>query len=295
MMDKIPLLLEVLPYIQNFRDKTFVIKLGGNVISDEERLLSLSKDISILYNLGIKIVLVHGGAKQVDEHLNKISHEPEKIDGRRITDKKAIDVAKMIYGGKLNSEITASLMSVGVSSIGLKGCDGGTVMAEKRDIVNICDDENGVAKEVDFGYVGDITEINPDLLTMLLDNGYLPVISCLATDDDGTILNVNADTIAKEIAVAIDSEKMILLTDVPGVLEDKDNPSSIISYMTIEEAEEVYRSSKISGGMIPKLQNCINAVKEGVNQVHIIEGIKEHTLLAELFTNQGIGTMIEGK
>lgn len=292
-MDKIPLLLEVLPYIQSFKDKTFVIKIGGSVIDDEENLMSLCKDISVLYNIGIKVVLVHGGAVQADRYLEKIDHKVQKIAGRRITDEICLDAAKMVYGGKLNSEITSTFASIDVPSVGLKGGDGGTVLVEKREPKEMVDPDDGRRKEVDFGYVGDIVGIDTHLIEILLKDGFLPVISSLAVDKEGGVLNVNADTIAKELAGALRAEKLIILTDVPGVLEDEKNPTTVISYLTISKVKELFENGAVSGGMRPKLHNCMSAVDDGVNRVHIIDGTREHSLLVELFTNQGIGTMIE--
>ncbi|MGM0509887.1 MAG: acetylglutamate kinase [Thermoplasmatota archaeon] len=292
-MKRVPFLLEFLPYIQQFRGKTFVLKIGGSVLKDKEVIGALAKDISLLYNVGITIILIHGGGPQADEMLGRLNHRSDKIAGRRITDEETLEVTKMVYGGKVNIELTAALQGCKTRAVGFSGVSCNTVCAKKRDLTVIKDPETGEEKEVDFGHVGDITQINLDLVNDLVKEHIIPVIACLGVDDDGSILNINADTISQKIAETIEAEKLIYITNVPGILEEKDDPSTIIPYLDLEGAEAVLKSGKITDGMLPKLQNAINAVEKGVDRIHLIDGNMDHSLLVEVFTNQGCGTMIE--
>ncbi len=292
-MERVAFLLEFLPYIQRFRNHTFVIKIGGAVLQDGKVLHGLAGDISVLYNIGIRLIVVHGGGPQADVLLGRLNHEPEKIAGRRITDSETLEVTKMVYGGKMNMEITAALQRANTRAVGISGVSGGTVLAVKREPTLVKDPDTGMEKKVDFGYVGDITRVDLELVNTLVSHDYIPVIACMGVDGDGNILNINADTIAQEIATSAKAEKLIYVTDVQGVLEDKDEPSTVISYLDLAGARELLEDGRVSGGMRPKLLNCISAVEGGVERVHVIDGTAEHGLLMEIFTNQGCGTLME--
>ncbi len=293
MMERIPFLLEFLPYIQKFRGKTFVIKIGGAVLEDSEIFNGLARDISVLYNIGIKIIIIHGGGPQADDLLVRLDHRPEKIGGRRITDEECLEVTKMVYGGKMNMEITAALQRSKTQAVGFSGVSCDTVYAKKRGITTMEDPDTGEVKKVDFGYVGDIVRVNMELINNMVYKHYIPVIACLGIDEEGTILNINADTVAAEIGKGVNAEKLIYVTNVHGILDKKDVPTSVISYLDLKGAKELLEEGKITGGMLPKLHNSISAIENGVKRVHIIDGNMEHSLLVELFTNQGCGTLME--
>ncbi len=292
-MERVRFLLEFLPYIQKFRGRTFVIKIGGSVLEDEKVLHKIAKDISVLYNIGIKIILIHGGGPQADDLLNRLNHKPNKIAGRRITDDETLEVTKMVYGGKINIEITAALQRYKTKAIGFSGVSCNTVYAKRRDITTIMDPDTGRSEDIDFGYVGDIVDVNLELLNSMINQHYIPVIACLGIDKEGTILNINADTIAQEIGKKVGAEKLIYVTNVHGILEKKDDPTTVISYLDLKSAKELLEEGKITGGMMPKLHNCISAIENDVKRVHIIDGNLEHSLLIEVFTNQGCGTLME--
>jgi len=292
-VNRIPYLLEFLPYIQQLRGKMIVVKIGGGVLKDAGNMIKLAKDISVLYNIGIKIILVHGGGPQADDLMEKLSLVPKKIAGRRITDEDTIEVAKMVYGGKINMELTAALQRYKTQAVGFSGVSCGTVLAKKRDLTSIKTPQMEEPTTVDFGYVGDIIKIDVGLINNLMKEHIIPVISCLGVDEEGTILNINADTIAKEIGIYLGAEKMIFVTNVPGILEDNEDNSTIIPYLDLDDAKELLKNSNVTGGMLPKLQNGVYAIEGGVKRVHIIDGTMKHSLLVEMFTNEGCGTMIE--
>lgn len=290
--EKLNLLREALPYIQKFKGKIFVVKFSGKVTEDADNLASLAEELALLHQVGIKICVVHGGGKQLSEMADKLGVAQTVIDGRRVTSDETLDLAKMIFAGKINTEILAALRQRGTPAVGLSGIDGNIVHAEKRPPKEILNRLTGLSETIDFGNVGDVLQINAHLLTLLLDNDYLPVVSSLGADERGQIFNINADTIAAEIAVRLQAEKLVLLSDVNGIYLDSDQAETKISRLSIAQAEELIASGKASGGMIPKLQNITSLIKRGVKSAHVISGTARNALLSEVFTDSGTGTMI---
>jgi len=291
---RLDLLREALPYIQRFKGHTFVVKLSGKVTEDQNNLTSLAEELALLHQVGIRICVVHGGGKQLTELASKLGVEQTIIEGRRVTDDATLEMAKMVFAGKINTDILAALRQRGIEAVGLSGIDANIVHAERRPPKEILNRETGVRAHVDFGHVGDVVKINSRLLTVLLDHGYLPVISSLGADDDGMVFNINADTVASEIAVQLQAEKLILLSDVDGIYLRAGEPGSKVSRVTIEEADELINSGAATGGMIPKLQSITSLVRRGVHSAHIISGTNRNALLSEIFTDKGTGTMIVG-
>lgn len=293
-MRDVGILKQALPYIRRYKGKIFVVKLGGELVAETEVLDDIAQDLSLIYLIGIKLVVVHGGGPQTTELSKKLGVVPKFVEGRRVTDKESLEIVKMVLAGKINHEILTILRKHGLRSVGLSGIDGNVVVAERRSPVELINKESGEKNSVDYGHVGDIKEINPDLLEVLLENGYVPVISSLADDGRGNILNINADTVASHIAVAMGAYKYITMTNVSGVLRDINNPESRISYMSDMEAEKMINDGTIRGGMIPKIRECIYAIRGGVKRVHILNGFEKNSLLVEVFTRGGQGTMILG-
>jgi acetylglutamate kinase len=290
--EKLDLLREALPYIQKFKGKTFVIKFSGKVTEDKENLASLVEELALLYQVGIRICVVHGGGKQLTELATRLGVAQTVINGRRVTGDETLDLAKMIFAGKINTEILAALRRRGVAAVGLSGIDGNIVHAVRRPPKKVLNQQTGEREEIDFGHVGDVLEINVKLLDVLLEQSYLPVISSLGADDDGQIYNINADTIAAEIAVSLQAEKLVLLSDVAGIYLEPGKHETKISRLSIAEIEELIVNGTASGGMIPKLQNITDLIKRGVKSAHIINGNARNALLSEVFTDSGTGTMI---
>ena len=288
---KLNLLREALPYIQKFKGKTFVVKFSGKVTEDKENLASLAEELALLHQVGIKVCVIHCGGKQLYELAQKLGVAQTVIEGRRVTDDDTLELAKMIFAGKINTEILAALRRRGTPAVGLSGVDGNIVHAEKRPPKEILNRRTGATETVDFGNVGDILEINTHLLQLLLDSDYLPVVSSLGADHNGQIFNINADTIASEIAVQLKAEKLVLLSDVNGLYLDASDETTKLSRLSIAEAEEMISSGKATGGMIPKLQNLIAILNRGVKSAHIIGGNVRNALLSEVFTDEGTGTM----
>jgi acetylglutamate kinase len=289
---RLDLLREALPYIQRFKGHTFVVKLSGKVTEDHENLTSLCEELALLHQVGIRICAVHGGGKQLSELATKLGIEQTIIEGRRVTDDATLEMAKMIFAGKINTDILAALRHRGIEAVGLSGVDGNIVHAERRPPKEIVNRETGERDKVDFGHVGDVVQINSRLLTVLLDHGYLPVISSLGADDEGMVFNINADTIAAEIAVQLQAEKLILLSDVDGIYLKSGDPQTKLSRLTAAEIDELISSGAATGGMIPKLQSIATLLRRGVHSAHIISGSKRNALLSEVFTDKGTGTMI---
>jgi acetylglutamate kinase len=289
---RLDLLREALPYIQRFQGQTFVVKLSGKVTEDRENLNSLAEELALLYQVGIHICVVHGGGKQLSELANKLGVAQTIIDGRRVTDDATLEMAKMIFAGKINTDILAALRQRNVEAVGLSGVDGNIVHAERRPPKEVLNRETGEREHVDFGNVGDVVQINTRLLTVLLDHGYLPVISSLGADAEGAVFNINADTIASEIAIQLKAEKLILLSDVDGIYLRAGEPNTKLSRLTADEAEELIRAGTATGGMIPKLQSITELLRRGVHSAHIISGNNRNALLSEIFTDSGTGTMI---
>jgi len=289
---RLDLLREALPYIQRFQGQTFVVKLSGKVTEDAQNLASLAEELALLHQVGIRITVIHGGGKQLSELAKKLGVEQTIIEGRRVTDDATLEMAKMIFAGKINTDILAALRQRSIEAVGLSGVDGNIVHAERRPPKEVLNRETGERAQVDFGHVGDVVKINVRLLTVLLDHGYLPVISSLGADDDGMVFNINADTIASEIAVQLQAEKLILLSDVDGIYLQAGNPDTKLSRLTATDADELIAQGKATGGMIPKLQSISELLRRGVHSAHIISGTKRNALLSEVFTDKGTGTMI---
>jgi acetylglutamate kinase len=286
------LLREALPYIQRFKGKTFVIKFSGKVTEDKEILVSLAEELALLHQVGIRVCVIHGGGKQLTELAQKLGVVQTVIEGRRVTDDDTLELAKMIFRGKINTEILSALRNRGVYAVGLSGLDGGVIKAERRPPRDVTNKETGEKARVDFGHVGNIVDVDTRLIDLLLENSFMPVISSLGADDEGKIYNINADSIASQIAMSLRAEKLILLSDVNGIYLDAKDPDSKIDQLTVFEAKKMISSGKATGGMIPKLENLINLVESGVGSAHVIGGGSRNGILAEVFTNEGTGTMI---
>lgn len=265
-------------YLHKFKEKIFLLKIGGEVVSDKVILESILRDIRRLSQAGIKVILVHGGGKQADELAAQIGYTPVKVGGRRVTSQQDLEIAKMLYGGSLNLEILGLMKKLGMKGIRVSGLDGGLLDTKIRD-----------KTKFDFGFVGDIVRVHPKVLYDLLDAGYMPIVSPLAADDDGIILNINADTIAATLAQHMKVEKLILFTNTDGVC---DIEGRLISYLTASEAKKLVASDVAKEGMAVKLQNALMAIAGGVKRVNIINGLSRHSLLVEVLTKHGIGTMI---
>lgn len=270
-------LVEALPYIQTYSNKIVVIKYGGNAMINEELKNSVMGDIALLSLIGVKVVLVHGGGPEINDMLGKIGKKSEWIDGLRVTDKETIDVVQMVLAGKVNKGLVALLGRLGCKAVGLCGADGQLIKA--------------TAKNEKLGYVGEITDINSEPILDLLEKGYIPVISTTACDDDGNIYNINADTAAAKIAGTLKAESLISMTDIAGILRDKDDPSTLIPKIYVSDIAQLVNEGIISGGMIPKIGCCREAIRRGVKKVFILDGRVPHSLLIETLTDEGLGTM----
>jgi acetylglutamate kinase len=291
-IETLDLLREALPYIQRFKGKTFVVKFSGKVTEDKSVLVSLAEELALLHQVGIRVCVIHGGGKQLSELAKKLGVVQTVIEGRRVTDDDTLDLAKMIFRGKINTEILSALRHRGVEAVGLSGIDGGVIKAVKRPPREIMNKETGESEEVDFGHVGDIVDVDVQLVNLLLDGGYLPVISSLGADDEGKILNINADTIAAEIAISLKAEKLLLLTDVNGIYADPNDEETKINRLTVAEAEEMISKGTATGGMIPKLQSLVSLLQRGVRSAHVMSGSIRNAILSEVFTDEGTGTML---
>jgi acetylglutamate kinase len=291
---RLDLLREALPYIQRCKGQTFVINLSGKATEQPENLSSLAEELALLHQVGIRICVIHGGGKQLSELASRMGIEQTIIEGRRVTDDDTLEMAKMIFAGKINTDILAALRNRGIEAVGLSGVDGNIVHAERRPPKEVLNRETGERSHVDFGHVGDVVEINSRLLVVLLKEGYLPVISSLAADASGTVFNINADTIAGEIAAQLKAEKLILLSDVDGFYLRPGEPETKVSRLSIDEAEAMIENGTATGGMIPKLQSIAGLLRRGVHSAHIISGTTRNALLSEIFTDKGTGTMLVG-
>ncbi len=289
---KLDLLREALPYIQKFKGKTFVVKFSGKVTEDKENLASLAEELALMHQVGIKICVIHGGGKQLSELAQKLGMAQTVIEGRRVTDDDTLELAKMIFAGKINTDILAALRHRGIEAVGLSGVDGNIVHAVKRPPKEFLNRETGEKRTVDFGNVGDVLEINSRLLSLLLDADYLPVVSSLGADDEGRVFNINADTIACEIAIQLKAEKLVLLSDVNGIYLDPNDATTKLSRISADEMSRLVSDGKATGGMIPKLQSLVSVIERGVTSAHVISGTDRNALLSEVFTDQGTGTMI---
>ena len=291
-IETLDLLREALPYIQKFQGKTFVVKFSGKVTEDRENLASLAEELALLHQVGIRVCVIHGGGKQLTELARKLGVVQTVIEGRRVTDDDTLELAKMIFRGKINTEILAQFRRQGVNAVGLSGIDGGVVKAVRRPPKDVVNRQTGETETVDYGHVGDVVEIDASLINTLLDSGYLPIISSLGADDEGRVFNINADTIAVEIAVSLKAEKLILLTDVNGIYMEEGNEATKLSRLTTTDAKIMIDAGKATGGMIPKLENLISLLGRGVRSAHVVSGTTRNAILAEVFTDEGTGTMV---
>ena len=270
-------LVEALPYIQKYYNKIVVIKYGGNAMINEELKEAVMGDIVLLSLIGVKVVLVHGGGPEITDMLSRVGKKTEFVDGLRVTDKETVDIVQMVLAGKINKNLVNLLQCKGGKAIGLCGIDGHMIKA--------------VPKKVELGYVGEITDVDVTPILDVLEKGYIPVVSTVGCDDEGNSYNINADTAASRIAGELQCESFISMTDIAGILRDKDDPSTLIPKITVNEAPKLFEEGIISGGMIPKIECCIDAIHRGVNKVFIIDGRIPHAILIETLTDEGIGTM----
>ncbi len=279
-MIKAQTLIEALPYIRKFRDKRVVVKYGGSAMLDPELQQNVIKDVVMLKLVGMQPIIVHGGGKEISKWVGLLGHESKFVEGLRVTDAETMEVAEMVLG-KVNKNLVQMIEKLGMKAAGISGKDGNTLVVEKKTV-------NGQ----DIGFVGNITEVNTDLIETLLENDFIPVIAPIGLDKEFQNYNINADDAACAVATALGAEKLAFLTDIEGVYTDYNDKDSLISELTIEHADQLIADGFIGGGMLPKLKNCVDAVKNGVASVHILDGRLEHCLLLEFFTNEGIGTAI---
>lgn len=278
--ERAEILVQALPYIKKYTGQIVVVKYGGNAMKNEHLKEQVMEDIVLLWLIGIKVVLVHGGGPEINETMDKLGKKPEFVGGLRVTDKETVDIVQMVLAGKVNKSLVNLLQTKGGNAMGLSGIDGKLIEAK--------------VKNEKLGFVGEITNINVAPITDLLEKGYIPVVSTVACDSDGNVYNINGDTAAAKIAGALGAENLIMMTDVSGILRDKDNPASIIPLVTVTEAKKLYDEGIISGGMIPKVDCCIDAIDSGVKKVIIMDGTVPHSILTEILTDDGAGTMVIG-
>lgn len=275
------MLTQALPYIKRYNNKIVVVKYGGNAMVDEQLKMQVMEDVALLWLIGVKIVLVHGGGPEISEMMEKLGKKAVFIDGLRVTDKETIDIAQMVLAGKVNKTLVNLLESKGGKAMGISGMDGRLIEAK--------------IKDEKLGFVGQITKINIAPVMDLLEKNYIPVISTIGCDREGNSYNINGDTAAAYIAGALGAERLIMMTDIAGILRDRDDPDSLIHYVSIDEAEELKKQGIVSGGMIPKVECCVEAIREGVKNVVIMDGRVPHSILMELLTDEGAGTMVTGE
>jgi acetylglutamate kinase len=275
------------PYIRMYKGKVFVVKVGGALFGDSAATRSLMEQVAILHQVGIRVVLVHGGGPQLDEMQRSLALEPKLIDGRRVTDLKTVEVTVMVLNGLLNTRLLSLCRELGLSAVGVSGVDGGLVRARRRPPVRVAD-----GSQVDYGQVGDIEAIDPEVLLKLLDAGYMPVVSPLSCDASGTVLNINADTVAANIGAALGAEKLLLCTGAAGIFEHLDDPSTLVSYTDLNGLKRLEAGGSFADGMMPKAAAIEVAIRGGVRRVHVISFKSTDALLAEVFTNEGLGTLI---
>lgn len=279
-MKKAEVLIEALPYIQKFNRKIIVVKYGGSAMSNEELQKNVIKDVTLLKLVGFKPIIVHGGGKEISRWVGKVGKEAQFINGLRVTDDETMEIAEMVLG-RVNKRLVTMVEELGVKAVGLSGKDGQMLQVEKK-----------YSDGQDIGYVGNVTSVNPAILFDLLEKGYLPIVSPIGLGEEFATYNINADDAACAIAKAVGADKLVFLTDIEGLYKDINDKNSFISRITASEADKLIEDGFIGGGMLPKLNNCTSAVKEGVNRVHILDGRIPHCLLLEIFTNEGVGTAI---
>ena len=290
-MEQVNILVEALPYIKKFHKQKIMIKYGGHAMIDEIAMASTARDTVLLKYVGMEPIVVHGGGPEISRSMNKLGKEPKFIKGLRVTDEETMEIVKMVLVGNINTNIVSKICLHDGKGVGISGKDNKLIQACKK-LHKYHNDETGEIEEIDLGLVGEIKKVNPDILRLFTKNNYIPVISPIGIADDGTSLNLNADTVAGALASEVEAEKLIILTDVPGVLRDPKDPSSLIQKIKVEEVPKLVEEGIITGGMIPKIETCVKAINDGVKSAHIIDGRLKHSLLLEIFTTDGIGTMI---
>ena len=278
--ERAEVLTQALPYIKKYSGKIVVIKYGGNAMINEELKQQVMEDITLLWLIGVKVVLVHGGGPEISETMKRLGKQAQFVNGLRVTDKETVDIVQMVLAGKVNKTLVNLLQMKGGHAVGVSGIDGGIIEAAMKDEA--------------LGYVGKITRIRPQPITDLLEKNYIPVVSTVASDRQGNTYNINGDTAAAFIAGALNAERLIMMTDIAGILRDKDDPSTLIPALTVSEARKLFDEGVISGGMIPKVDCCIEAIEKGVRHVVIMDGRVPHSILMELLTDEGAGTMVMG-
>ena len=288
--DQAAILVDALPYIQEFYGKTVVIKYGGNAMVSDDLKEKVMEDIALLKYVGVRPVIIHGGGPEITGFLKKVGKETSFVSGLRVTDEETVEIAEMVLDGKVNSEIVNLLNHRGVKAVGISGKDAGLIRAKKK-LATVYDGDD--KKKVDIGYVGQVEDVDTGILDDLLEGGYIPVIAPIGVDEDGMSYNINADYVAAEIAGALHAEKLLLLTDIEGVYKDYHDKSTFLSSLTQSEAREYIKTGVISGGMIPKIEACLRALDAGAGKSHIIDGRLPHAILLELLTSKGIGTQVE--
>ena len=279
--ERAEILVQALPYIKKYTGKIVVVKYGGNAMINEELKRQVMEDIVLLWLIGVKVVLVHGGGPEISEFMDKVGKKPEFVDGLRVTDKETVDIVQMVLAGKVNKTLVNLLQTKGGNAIGLSGMDARLIEAK--------------IKDAKLGYVGEITDVHINPIMDLLYHNYIPVVSTIACDKEGNAYNVNGDTAAAYIAGALGAKRLIMMTDIGGILKDKDDPSTIITNITPEEARKLCEDGTVNGGMIPKVECCITAIEQGVEKVIIMDGTVPHSILMELLTDEGAGTMVRGE
>ena len=277
-MQRAEVLVQALPHIKRYNGKIVVIKYGGNAMIDENLKMQVMEDIALLWLIGVKVVLIHGGGPEISETMKRLGKQAQFVNGLRVTDRETVDIVQMVLAGKVNKTLVSLIQMKGGHAVGLSGIDGGIIEAKMKDEA--------------LGYVGEITKIRTQPITDLLEKNYIPIISTVASDRQGNTYNINGDTAAAHIAGALHAERLIMMTDINGVLRDKDDPSTLIREMSVDEAKGLYDEGIISGGMIPKVDCCIEAINEGVSNVVIMDGRVPHAILMELLTDEGAGTMV---
>ena len=279
-IERAEVLTQALPYIKKYSGKIVVIKYGGNAMVNEGLKQQVMEDIALLWLIGVKVVLVHGGGPEISSTMKKLGKQAQFVNGLRVTDKETVDIVQMVLAGKVNKDLVNLLQMKGGHAVGLSGIDGGILEA--------------TMKNESLGFVGDITKVRTQPITDLLEKGSIPVVSTVASDRQGNVYNINGDTAAAVIAGALQAERMILMTDIAGILQDKDDPDSLIPDLTVSQARQLFYDGVISGGMIPKVECCIEAIEHGVKHVVIMDGRVPHSILMELLTDEGAGTMVKG-
>jgi acetylglutamate kinase len=280
-IEKANVLIEALPYIRRFAGSIVVVKYGGSAMVDNDIKMSVIQDIAMLKRIGIKPVVVHGGGNTITQLLDRLGKKSQFIDGLRVTDAETAQVAEMVLSGNISKELVQCLQSQGINAVGINGKDGDTLVAVKK-----------LSDGKDLGFVGEVSKVNTGLLETLIANDFVPVVAPVGTDSLGNTYNINADYAASAIAGALHAQKLVFLTDVEGILRDRNDPDSILRHLTLAEAEACIADGTISGGMIPKAQCCMDGIRQGVQSVHILDGRLPHSMLLEIFTNEGIGTMM---